>query len=318
MMPSTYRAVSLPLLLLLCFAVGPTVGAPFRLHNLFSHDMVLQRAPQRAVVWGLGEPGSLITAAVDGGDHVSASVDSSGQWRMQLLAHGISFNSSLQVTDGVHSTLLTGVAFGDVYLCSGQSNMQVTLNFSFGGADAIAQYAQYPNIRLNNIPSQTSTTGPLYEGQLSYTPNSWVRPSVASLAADPADIVNYFSAVCWYAGRDVYDALKGSVPIGLVQGSVGGTLATAWTSPDSNERCGPIVVEPGFNQSYNQPSALYYSMIHPLLPMRFAAVLWSALTHPPHPPPAHHPAAATYSPPNCHRHHSLLSQVPSRIRHPPP
>ena len=151
----------------------------------------------------------------------------------------------------------------------------MTLNFSFGGAEVITRYREYSSsIRLCNIPSQTSTTGALNESVLSYSPDSWTLPSPPTLAAYPSDIVEFFSAVCFYSGMHLADAINHSIPIGLVQGSVGGTLTTAWTSPDTNLRCGPIVTQPGFNQSYNQPSALYDSMIHPLLPMRLAAVLW--------------------------------------------
>ena len=247
------------------------LAAPFRLNNLFSNHMVLQRAPQQAVVWGYGEPGSTVTVQVDNAPALSTSISSSGDWSVQLPATPASFNHTITASDGSTSVTLSDVAFGDVYLCSVQSNMEIMLRYSFGGPGAIAAASQYSNIRLFNIRASFNDT-PLNESAaVSYSPDSWVLPSSSTLQND-INVWNYFSGTCYWTGKHISDSLNGSLPIGLVHSSFGGTIVVAWTSPDTNTKCGPINLPPIFPN--NNPSALYNAMIHPLLPMRLTAVLW--------------------------------------------
>ena len=243
-----------------------------RLNNYFSSSMVLQR-DQQAVVWGYGEPGHNVTVYLDGQNVATAVISTSGDWSVKLPATSSSFNRNVTVSDTVTTITLTNVAFGDVYLCSGQSNMQITMNYSFGGAEAIAAADKYPNIRLFNI-GQTASNTTLDEGRISFSPNSWVYPATDSLQApwSTEDVWSFFSATCYWTGMHIYDSLNGSVPLGLVHSSYGGTVVSAWTSPDTNTKCGPLS-SPG-SADYDQPSALYNAMIHPLLPMRLRAVLW--------------------------------------------
>ena len=260
---------------------GSAAPAPLRLNNLFSNNMVLQRAPQQAVMWGYGEPGRTVTVALlpqNASSAVSAVVSNVGTWSVPLPATPAAMQRTITVSDGSSTITLTNVAFGDVYLCSGQSNMQVTLNYSFYGADAMAAASMYPNLRLFNKPPQNNTVAQI-ETLVSYSPDSWVLPSAATLA-DPYswdDYWLYFSATCFWSGKHIYDSLNGSVAIGLVQSSFGGTVASAWTSPDANTKCGPMQSLPAGRYEdapFNYPSVLYNAMIHPLLPMRFTAVLW--------------------------------------------
>ena len=249
--------------------------APLTLNNLFSSNMVLQRAPQQAVMWGTGEPGSTVTVSVSGGAAVSALVSEVGNWSVTLPATEASPANTIVVSDSTNKLQLDNVAFGDVYLCSGQSNMQVTLNYSFGGPDAMAAAASYPNLRLFNIQAMYSNST-LSEASISYA-GGWVLPSASTLQ-NPAywqDTWSYFSATCYWTALHLYDSLNGSVPLGFVQASFGGTCVAAWTSPDTNTVCGPIVTPSGGdNQLYNRPSVLYNAMIHPLLPLRLRGVLW--------------------------------------------
>ena len=248
--------------------------AALHINNVFSSNMVLQRAPQQAVMWGTGEPGRTVLVAVDGAEPVKGVVSGDGSWRVELLAHRASTGHTVIVTDGNSTITLSNVAFGDVYLCSGQSNMMIVLNYSFGGVEATAAAGKYPNIRLFNIPMQYDTV-PRNETGVSFSPDSWVLPSADTLqnTQNWQDVWSYFSATCYWTGMHLYDSLNGTVPIGLVHSSWGGTCIQAWTSADSNDKCGPLIIPP-FNNTQNQPSVLYNAQIHPLLPMRLTAVLW--------------------------------------------
>jgi hypothetical protein len=130
------RSHLLLVILVLCFVAAtassswrppsaPSAAAPLRLHNMMSSNMVLQRAPHRAVMWGQAEPWRTVSITVDEQHIVSTAVDGDGYWRAELQPHPPVFNTTLRVTDGFTTTTLLNVAFGDVFFCSGQSNMQV-------------------------------------------------------------------------------------------------------------------------------------------------------------------------------------------------
>ena len=122
---------------------------PLTFANLFSSDMVLQRG-QAAVLWGTGTPGRRVDVTValptDSSVVVSSLVAPNGEWRVQLKAMDAATGVTITATDGVNTLTLGNVAFGDVFLCSGQSNMKIVLSYSFGGAEAIAAASKYPNI----------------------------------------------------------------------------------------------------------------------------------------------------------------------------
>ena len=251
-------------------SVAPTV---LSLNQLFSSNMVLQRAPKASSMWGMGVPSSTITIQVDGDQLGSTTVDGSGYWLIRLTPRPLHHNATVTVSDGTTDLRLDSVAFGDVYLCSGQSNMVLTLNFTFGGPEKVAQWASYPYLRLYNIQQYQYSATPLNESRLSYP--GWVQTTPQTLSAYPADYSTYFSSVCFWAGAEVYDSLGGKVPIGLVQSSYGGTCVEPWTSAATVDQCGPYKRVRSYNdQDYNNASVVYNAMIHPLLNMAFTAVLW--------------------------------------------
>ena len=169
-----------------------------RLHNLFSGNMTLARSPQRAVMWGTAAPGDTVSIFVDGAKSSQAVADSSGNWTATLTAHPASVSVMVEVNDGHTSLRLENVAFGDVFFCSGQSNMQMPLDYSFGSAAEIAGSSAFPNVRLFSVSGNQYSATPLYESRLSYA-NGWVLPSPKTLQYAPGDVFNYFSGVCWSA-----------------------------------------------------------------------------------------------------------------------
>ena len=142
----------------------PTV---LRLHNMFSSNMVLQRTIPGGVgtrMWGQGVVGSTVTVTVQSHPAVSATVDSDGNWEVTLPSKDATIASEIVVSDGTTTLTLSNVAWGDVYFCSGQSNMQIALSWTFGGAAAIANASSYTNIRLFSIPMMASSV-PLYQSK---------------------------------------------------------------------------------------------------------------------------------------------------------
>ncbi|MGA1237278.1 MAG: sialate O-acetylesterase [Limisphaerales bacterium] len=187
---------------------------PF-LHPVFSDNMVLQRN-QQIPVWGWTAPGERISASIQ--DHTtSTTADASGRWELHLpkMRHGGPYNLSIK---GPTSTTLTNVLIGDVWLCSGQSNMEMGIG-EVRNAQTEIKNARYDHIRLLSIPKKIAS-----EPQETFN-GRWKT-------CTPENIVqgdyNGFSAAGFFFGRDLHMEL--GVPIGLIDSTWGGTVAEAWTS----------------------------------------------------------------------------------------
>lgn len=116
--------------------------------------------------------------------------------------------------------------FGDVYVCGGQSNMQFSVGGNQGATTYAAEANKYPDIRLFTVGQKTSSKVPLTD--LQTIEQNWTAASNKTVMCHRTDgslcvPFDYFSAVCWFFGKNVYDKLGGSVPIGLVSNNWGGT-----------------------------------------------------------------------------------------------
>jgi sialate O-acetylesterase len=138
--------------------------------------------------------------------------------------------------------------------------MQMSVDAVFNASEEIAAAGEYPGVRLFTVQLNASAT-PLQDFVEVEQP--W---SVASPAAVSNGNWTYFSAACWFFGRDVYAALGGRVPIGLVDSDWGGTPIELWSSPDALRACG-VTPTP-------ELSTLWNSMIHPLLNTTIRGVVW--------------------------------------------
>ena len=206
------------LLTLLAVSAGAlSVRADVRLAAPFSDNMVLQR-DKPVPVWGSAATGERVTIAI-AGQSKTAVADSQGRWMVRLNPLHVAMNLSLVAT-GKNTVVLSDVAVGDVYLCSGQSNMQFGLSGSQNGAAEVAA-ANYPNIRLLVVPQKAASKP---QGEFSITAK-WAPCTPTSAAS--------FSAVGYFFGRELHQKLN--VPIGLIDSSWGGTIAEAWTSRQTLE-----------------------------------------------------------------------------------
>uniref|UniRef100_H2ZGF6 Sialate O-acetylesterase domain-containing protein n=1 Tax=Ciona savignyi TaxID=51511 RepID=H2ZGF6_CIOSA len=232
--------------------------------------MVLQMAPYRAVIWGYGTVGAIVNVSLIQ-DVYSTKVhpgpDDKGVWSVTLKSHAAGGPFMIQgVQDNhglLHWILLKGVLFGDVWVCSGQSNMQFTVSMLKNPAQELELASKYTDIRLMTVMEEVS---PLPKYDLIKIQELWSIPSNATLAGTDW---SYFSAVCWLYGRHLFDALQ--VPIGLVSSTWGGTPIEAWSSGDALNHCGLD----GLKQvNPSQNSVLWNAMIHPLLNMTIKGAIW--------------------------------------------
>jgi len=207
-----------------CLAAQPA-DAAVKPHALFSDGMVLQREI-KAPVWGRADEGEQVTVQLQ--DQKVSATAKDGKWLVQLdnLKAGGPFEMTIAGKNEIH---LKNVYVGDVWICSGQSNMEMALFSTENAAKAIAG-SKNPNIRLFTVPKVPAGTPrhevPVVGGFPQNAQGKW-------LECGPQTTPN-FSAVAYFFGRDLEKSLK--VPIGLIHTSWGGTPAEAWTSKPALEK----------------------------------------------------------------------------------
>jgi len=234
------------------------------LSNALGSHMVLQRAPQRANLWGWTQAGTTVSVVFNSKTYTSrAATDGSWNVFLDATAAGGPYKISVTSSRG-ESAVLEDVLFGDVWVCGGQSNMQFTVASAFNATAEIAAAANYPNIRVYTVGQKTTSPTPLKELQTVSQP--WVVASPQSIGAGNW---SEFSAVCWFFGRDLYDELK--VPLGLFSDNWGGTIVQAWSSPEALSKCNVSVQ---VEAPPNDKSDLWNAMIVPILPMTITGAIW--------------------------------------------
>jgi sialate O-acetylesterase len=139
---------------------------------------------------------------------------------------------SQPLTNGTLVTItLQDILFGDVWLCSGQSNMQLTVGMIYNATEEIANAGNFPKIRVFTAELNQSSI-PLEE-----ILDIVLKWSVASPASIGGRDMRYMSAVCWLYGRMIHQALGGR-PLGLIATSWGGTAVELWMPPQASQECG--------------------------------------------------------------------------------
>jgi sialate O-acetylesterase len=204
-------------LLILFIGIWPLHAQPgqaeIRVPSIIGDNMVVQQG-RKTRVWGTAQPGESVSVSFAGSTRRTRA-DGQGHWQIFLgpLKAGGPF--TLTITGG-NTLTFKNVLVGDVWICSGQSNMEFPLVNASGGAEAVAQ-ANYPEMHLFTVQKNTSAS------VLDDVKGRWVVTT--------PDQVGQFSAVGYFFGRELYQHLK--IPIGLIHTSWGGTPAEAWTSHEA-------------------------------------------------------------------------------------
>jgi sialate O-acetylesterase len=216
------------LTLLLAMQVCHRASAEVRLPALFSDNVVLQR-DLPLPVWGWADPGEQVEVSLRGLSRV-AIADREGRWRVTFagMAAGGPFdmtvtgNGTSEKKDTAKKITISNVLFGDVWVCSGQSNMEVPIRDALNPEHEIST-ADYPEIRFFKVRGRASLR-PLedVERMDGHGLGLWVPCSPQSVKQFP------FSAVGYFFGRELQRKLK--VPIGLVDCCWGGTAAECWVN----------------------------------------------------------------------------------------
>lgn len=201
-----------PALVAVAMAAAPqSLPAAVRLPKVFGSHMVLQRDVELPF-WGWAEPGEEVSVAL-GETKVSTTADEKGKWSLKLPKQKAGGPHEIAVA-GKNVIYLTDVLVGEVWVCSGQSNMEWPMTLTKDAQKEIAA-AKYPRIRLFQI-----TKNP--------TPKPVDDVTAEWKACEPASVAS-FSAVAYFFGREIHQELD--VPVGLIHPSWGGTRIEPWTPP---------------------------------------------------------------------------------------
>jgi sialate O-acetylesterase len=197
--------------------------ADVKLPAIFCDHMVLQReAP--LPVWGWAAPGEEVSAFLDSEKPVVVKADKLGKWKLTLAAHKADGKPHTLTVKGKNTLVIKDILFGEVWIGSGQSNMEWPLLRARDGSNE-ARAAVYSNIRLFSVRKATAAS------PMDNVVGAWASCSPSNAGA--------FSAVLYFFGREVHRATR--YPVGLIHSSWGGTPAEAWMGleglvGDSNSR----------------------------------------------------------------------------------
>ena len=197
-----------------------SAGAKVQLTPLFTDNMVLQQEAQ-VPVWGKAAPGAVVSVTPSwNGKAVRTVADASGCWQLRLATPKGSFKKyTLTISDG-DPVVLQNVAVGEVWLASGQSNMERTFGherFDVFFKDQVASASDWADVRMLTV---ARSTGMAPHDSFETEFGGWELSSPESLP--------HFSSVGWFFGRSLLQELK--VPVGIIHTSWGGTIIEAWMS----------------------------------------------------------------------------------------
>jgi sialate O-acetylesterase len=203
-------------------APGET-ALPF-LSPMFGDHMLMQRGKANTF-WGWATPGKAISVEI-GDKSVSTTVGADGKWEVKIDPPAAGGPYEVKISGPANNVVLHDVLVGDVWLCGGQSNMELGLSVVENGRDEV-KAADHPEIRLFMVHSHVAySPAKVPQGE-------WKVCSPKSVSEGGS---GGFSAVGYFFGRKLHDTLH--VPIGLVQDCVGGTPAETWTSTESLQKLG--------------------------------------------------------------------------------
>lgn len=198
------------------FLILGSLQAQIRLPKLISDGMILQRdAP--LILWGWASPGESIALTLAGKTY-KTKTSTQGDWKIQIPAHAADGKAHKISIKGKNQIILKDVYFGDVWLCSGQSNMVHQLDIHDVTYAQDIEEANFPLIRQFLVPTIGRLQGPAKD----LTGGSWQKAI--------GENVRPFSAVAYFFAREIH--LKYGIPVGIINSSYGGTPIEAWTSEE--------------------------------------------------------------------------------------
>ena len=211
---------------MLSFSQGMSVENSLQLNALFSDHMVLQQSANVSF-WGTYTPNETLSVTGSWGSKSTTIVDSNGHWKLDLETPEAGGPFTVEIQTKFHKKSLVNIMIGEVWLASGQSNMEMTLrgwppNDIIDNSEEEIQKADYAEVRMFTV-----------QKQLSLNPRGTFK---GSWKVSSPETAGEFSASAYFFARRLHKTLK--VPIGIIHSSWGGTPVEAWTSNEQVKKTG--------------------------------------------------------------------------------
>jgi sialate O-acetylesterase len=239
-----------------------TAFANVTLPNVFSDNMVLQRNAE-VTIWGWANPQEEVVITTSWSPEtykIKASNQAKWEIKIPTPKEGGPYTIAIK---GYNEIVLKNILIGEVWICSGQSNMEMNASWGIENGDQVVKNAINPNIRFFTVPKWTATTpqNNLFGTWTECTPET----------------MQYFSAVGYFFAKRLQEDLK-NVPIGLISSNWGGSPAEIWMPAEVIQNDVILLQSAKTRQeesySPNQPGRAFNAMIYPLIGFKIAGVLW--------------------------------------------
>ena len=232
------------------------------LPNVISDNMVLQRNTE-VTIWGWANPQEEVVITPSWNNQTyKIKASNQAKWEINIPTpkEGGPFTISIK---GYNEIVLKNILIGEVWICSGQSNMEMNASWGIENGDEVVKKSTNPNIRFFTVPKLTATTP---QNNLS---GNWTEST--------PETMKYFSAVGYFFAKRLQEELK-NVPIGLISSNWGGTPAEIWM-PEEVIQNDVVLLESAKTrreETYgpNQPGRAFNAMIYPLTGFKIAGVIW--------------------------------------------
>lgn len=253
------------LLFFFCSVIVFDSYAAVKLPAIVSSNMVLQRNTE-VTIWGWADADEKLTINASWlGYPVSTVANAKGNWSINVVTTNSKEPQTISIKSADSDIQLENVLFGEVWLCSGQSNMEMPVKGFTGqpvlGAQQAIVHARNENLRLFTV-----------ERQASLEPNAEVQAYRGWQSAN-SDNVSAFSAVAYFFGQQLQEILD--VPVGIIHTSWGGSLIEAWMSAEALGSVKKFDLNGvDLNRGNRFPTVLFNAMINPLIPYTIKGALW--------------------------------------------
>lgn len=252
------------LFIVLAVSVSFAVAAKIKLPSIIGSNMVLQRNDTVAL-WGNAIPGAKVKINTGwDGKNYTVKAGSDGRWKLQVMTGDAGGPYKIVFSDG-EETVLDNILLGEVWICGGQSNMEMPVcgdatQPAEGSYEALRTVKDYPDIRMFTVP-RADTDVPL--------------DSCGGIwhVSTPKN-VSRFSAVAYYFGRTLSDFIN--VPVGLIASSYGGSSIEAWMTEDCIKSIDGVNIEVAYSGRLprEKPQRLWNAMLCPIKPFTARGFIW--------------------------------------------
>ena len=259
------KTASFYILILLGLLNTNTGYAEVKLPAIVSSNMVLQRSTT-ITLWGWADANEIITISASWlSEEIMIVPDKAGDWKVEVQTTDSKAPQTIKINSADSNIILENILFGEVWLCSGQSNMEQSIKGYYGqptfGAQQAVARANNNNLRLFTV-----------ELEADVIPRDTLGVYRAWQSANPAS-VKEFSAIAYFYGQQLQEILD--VPVGMIHTSWGGSLVEAWISNEVLSSIQEVdLSKVDLKRGNRFPTVLINAMINPLIPYIIKGALW--------------------------------------------